>query len=447
MKFINPSTRFAFLAALAFSIPGAAAQAQDDTVSVADRGCHADNATASGARDLDGGFTEDTAMTVTMCLEYCFAEGYRFAGLQAGTECHCGTDYGRFDGNAVCDTPCAGDASQQCGGSAANHVYEFLTGNAPDAASQSPTVPKTPTGAPDRIERTAAVIAVGKWPEGLAHDGESLWVAESGARRVARLDPETRTVAERIRVGRLPVGMAASPDGEIFAAVATDKTIWRSGNGGGTLAQLQDYPQAIAASPNAIHVLTWIGGSSSKTAVVRIDRTTGEKTRSPVLPKNGFDIAATDATIWTLHRLDGENRSQLVGLDADTLIVTHQTTFDGYAYMLSTSEDGLFAAGGEYGVSGLIVAFDPATGVERRRNSDIGFLSALTADSGHVVAIDRAGEIAVFSTDLGLLRTITTSFGGFEPRSVLLVENDIYVSTHRGAGENGSVLAIDDWTP
>ncbi|KAL7424883.1 Cell wall integrity and stress response component 2 [Cryptotrichosporon argae] len=57
-------------------------------------------------------------MTVEMCTSTCAAYGYAVAGVEYGDECYCGTlaqaDAGLVSGQ--CYMPCAGDASETCGG-------------------------------------------------------------------------------------------------------------------------------------------------------------------------------------------------------------------------------------------------------------------------------------------------------------------------------------------
>ena len=80
---------------------------------------------------------------------------------------------------------------------------------------------------PDQVVIAPEIIDVGKWAEGLAWDGRSLWVAESGQRTVARIDLAARRVVEHVKVGRLPTDMVATSAGAVDALVATDKSVWK----------------------------------------------------------------------------------------------------------------------------------------------------------------------------------------------------------------------------
>lgn len=63
-----------------------------------------------------------------------------------------------------------------------------------------------------------SILKVGKWAGGIAYDGAALWVAESGQRSILRIARDG-TTTRYPNVGRLPVGMAALPNGDIYALV------------------------------------------------------------------------------------------------------------------------------------------------------------------------------------------------------------------------------------
>jgi hypothetical protein len=443
------------------------AWAQQDTVQVIDRGCFLDNpnaaATKAAGHDLDGAVTTDAAMTVSKCLSRCYDMGFKHAGLQAGSRCYCGNSYGRFgtDG-AVCQSPCSGDPSQVCGGAHGQPGLRIHPDTSsglqvpPQSGAQSgaqtetkisPTT--TPQAPPDHVQRTVMIWPVGKWPEGIAWDGRNLWLAESGSRQIAQLDPQTGRVIKRTRVGRLPVDVAAAGDGTIYAMVATDKTVWQSnGTNGQVLARLDDHPQAIGIGRNDVWVLTWIDGGSDRTQLVRHARTSGTHSKSEILPQNGFDLAVLGNTVWTLHRHDNESRSEAIALSGATLKIKTRASIEGFVTRLAASTDELFAAGGNYGESGLIVKLDPRTGKVVARIKAARFVSALTVLGDHVVAVDDQGGIAIFAaSDLSLRRTISTNAGAFSPQDILAKRDGLFITTHRGSHGNGSIIFVPDWHP
>ncbi|KAG8791405.1 hypothetical protein FRC12_009284 [Ceratobasidium sp. 428] len=70
----------------------------------------------------------DESLTIASCIKACSASGYSVAGTQFGKECWCGKSVNTKGGagaSAVsgCDMPCAGDASQLCGGNYKMNLY------------------------------------------------------------------------------------------------------------------------------------------------------------------------------------------------------------------------------------------------------------------------------------------------------------------------------------
>lgn len=84
-------------------------------------GCYKDNANSRSLNALPP--LTASNMTVAMCQKYCGNKGYDFAGLQGGKTCYCGTKFDRLGQATNCDTDCAGNFQQKCGGDLANSVY------------------------------------------------------------------------------------------------------------------------------------------------------------------------------------------------------------------------------------------------------------------------------------------------------------------------------------
>jgi hypothetical protein len=86
-------------------------------------GCWTD---VSASRDLTGSLTTSATMTIDSCSSTCKTAGYKYAGLQAGNTCTCGNSYGKYAKQAEtqCVTACGGDATQRCGGTLRNSVYD-----------------------------------------------------------------------------------------------------------------------------------------------------------------------------------------------------------------------------------------------------------------------------------------------------------------------------------
>jgi hypothetical protein len=89
-------------------------------------GCFAD--LVGGARDLPH-YTGGNAKNNTLwCVSTCRQLNYTYAGVQNGNECWCGNSYGNFGTAAsqgrTCNMACPGASAENCGGAAANGVYQ-----------------------------------------------------------------------------------------------------------------------------------------------------------------------------------------------------------------------------------------------------------------------------------------------------------------------------------
>jgi hypothetical protein len=66
-----------------------------------------------------------TKITSSGCAAYCDKRGYNIAGTEYGGQCFCGQSLHQSTkaADSICNMPCAGDATQICGGSAALNIF------------------------------------------------------------------------------------------------------------------------------------------------------------------------------------------------------------------------------------------------------------------------------------------------------------------------------------
>ncbi|CAM9392492.1 unnamed protein product [Discosporangium mesarthrocarpum] len=66
-------------------------------------------------------------LTLEACADWCVGRGQSVVGLQGGSHCFCGNDFGGPGHHRLpekkCLEPCAGDPSQHCGGSTRNSIF------------------------------------------------------------------------------------------------------------------------------------------------------------------------------------------------------------------------------------------------------------------------------------------------------------------------------------
>lgn len=102
-------------------------------------GCYTDNVSGRALPDGIPAPGGPTNMTVQNCQAGCQALGYTLAGVEYADECYCGDTLENGsgpapDGNALCDMPCAGDASETCGGPNRLNLYTYAS-----SATAAPT--------------------------------------------------------------------------------------------------------------------------------------------------------------------------------------------------------------------------------------------------------------------------------------------------------------------
>ncbi len=85
------------------------------------------------ARDLDGFFISSADMTHEKCISICRNKGFKYAGVQYGSQCFCGNSYGKYGKSNSCNMKCSGNANEICGGFWANLI--FGTGQNPPRPS------------------------------------------------------------------------------------------------------------------------------------------------------------------------------------------------------------------------------------------------------------------------------------------------------------------------
>ncbi|KAF6811016.1 CFEM domain-containing protein, partial [Colletotrichum plurivorum] len=103
-------------------------------------GCYeADETLKAPSAAVDGG-----RITPDLCGAACYADGRKYAGLQAGKECWCNDFVGNgwASDQKDCNISCPGDASQKCGGT---NVINFFKAKLDDALPPGPIPTAEPT--------------------------------------------------------------------------------------------------------------------------------------------------------------------------------------------------------------------------------------------------------------------------------------------------------------
>jgi streptogramin lyase len=282
------------------------------------------------------------------------------------------------------------------------------------------------------------VIETGKWPEGLTVDGDLAWLADSGDRRVLRVEWKTGQVS-RLPVGRLPTQVERLDDGTLVALVETDKRLFRRAATGGAfvpLRRLPDCPDAMAVDGARVFVLLWTKCSSLGARIARVDARTGRARLSADLGRDGFDLAVHGDRAYVAHA-DGA----LSAVDTKTLKLQARWPVSGRPMHVRATSQAVFTHNAE----GL-VRLDPTTGQTTAAAPLAERVAALTLDGDLVyVALER-GEVRTYlQADLTHVETFTLEPAPHAPRTLTVAQGHLFVTDH---GEpSGRLLVFDRTQP
>lgn len=91
-------------------------------------GCYVDN---NSTRDLSKFSFQNENMTIEYCIRYCQFFSLPYAGLQNSNYCYCDSTFGKYSiasSDYLCNTSCAGNSNQTCGGFLLNSLFSTIYG-------------------------------------------------------------------------------------------------------------------------------------------------------------------------------------------------------------------------------------------------------------------------------------------------------------------------------
>jgi len=90
-------------------------------------GCYTD---AVASRALYSNAYVSNSMTEGSCISFCSGKGYTYAGVEYSNECYCGDTIaasGALSTATDCNMPCAGNATELCGGASRLNIFKSTT--------------------------------------------------------------------------------------------------------------------------------------------------------------------------------------------------------------------------------------------------------------------------------------------------------------------------------
>lgn len=297
-----------------------------------------------------------------------------------------------------------------------------------------------PVVAPDKEATAAAplpaarpqaeqVFPVGQWPEGVVVSAGSVWVAQSGERTVARLDPATGAVQATIKIGRLPVSMGVAPDGAPIVQVNTNKRVSRidpKSNKAKILKVLPDGPEQMVVAGGFAYVLLWKNDSSAGSSVLRLNLASGASTRSVDTGENAFGLAVGGGQVWVA--LAG---GRLAVLDASTLALKAPVAVAGRPYHVVAGGGAVFVSDGNAVVR--VSTVEPA--VTGRLDLPLP-VSAMAAWDDLVVVATRDGTVWLLEPASLVVRARLKPKAPYDAQAIARDGKTLWL-THHGDAANG----------
>lgn len=325
-----------------------------------------------------------------------------------------------------------------------------LAGATPAAPAAG--VAASAAAAADTVTLGATAIRVGKWPERAVFDGRSLWVSESGARTIAEINLQTRSIGKRLKVGRLPVDIVATENGTVYALAETDNMIYavaQRESKAGEFAEVPRCADLMAYANNDLWVVSNLN-CSSPSVLTRVSHLNGRTAKVADLQGNTTDIKAAHGFIYIGHMSGGGRAAFLSIVEGANGSAAASPDLPIHYPRLAVNASAVFVGGAPLDQNGGIVLKFAAGRPEFTAKLELPeAIAAIAATDRYVTAIGRGGNIFVLSaSDLTLVRTIDAGIN-IEPKDIVPVGSLLAVVSSAGseAASDNAVYLIDGWIP
>ena len=296
-----------------------------------------------------------------------------------------------------------------------------------------------------KLDIQPQAFPVGVWPEGIAIANNAIYVAESGARRIVKLDPGSGDLLEAIPVGRLPVGMTSDTDGNVYTAVVTDGKLFKqTPEGTGKVVatfKRPSYIRSLSFGNGSVYVATTTETGERTTTVTRFDVESGKVKASAPL---GFDtrkIVMLGDKPWILN-----TANDVMMLDSISMQHVDSARDDGYLESMTANLDAAYVGGREQQQAGKAIIYRHAKDNPNERISQVldsqEIIMAIAANNDRVAALGSEG--AIWILDATTLKILKYFDSNRPPRAALFENGNLFVTTFTPDVSAGEVLIYAD---
>jgi YVTN family beta-propeller protein len=266
-------------------------------------------------------------------------------------------------------------------------------------------------------DATAAEIPTGARPFRLATTEDGVWVTDSRATTVDRIDPATNAVIASIELGGEPAGIDANSAG-----------VWVSDFDSGTVDRIDPSNNQVMASVavgegprnvSATETAVWVANIDDNT-VSHIDVATGTERANIPVDLGPRGIVATDTDVWVTN----VNAGNVMRIDAVNDVVVETIATGGEPGGVVLTADAVWVTDA---AQDRVIQIDPAT------NTVVGQIPVGTdpggmASTDDTVYVSNSGDDTVFVIDAAT-GEITDSFQtGSQPGGLAVTRTDLWVA-------------------
>jgi hypothetical protein len=315
---------------------------------------------------------------------------------------------------------------------------------APQVAVADPAPVETP--AVQEVAPVPRIYPVGKWPEGLAHTGDMLWIAESGSRQIIKLNRKSGEIETKVPAGRLPVSMTTDGEGNVFVAAFTDGKITRQSADGKTktLTTLKTgYLNDLRYGLDAVYAVSYTEDAVRQTILTRIDPKSGKTKAAAPFEGEARAMATADGVPYVLYVKGGV--TEVAQFDGDGLGMTTSVPLEGFNWAMTGNTGAVFVGGQEKQMEGATIVtrlpMDDLANPLAVKLDGTELVMAMAATNERVAVLGDKGGIWILDADTLTPRKHLQS--GVSPRAAIFADGILYLTTHQGDGEKGAVYAYE----
>ena len=300
----------------------------------------------------------------------------------------------------------------------------------------------------EEINPTPKIFPVGKWPEGITMAPDGLWVAESGIKQIRRLNPQTGAIEKTVKVGRLPVQIAADDNGNVFANVVTEGKIFRQSTDGKGKA-IASFPKLtytadMVSQGGLVYALTQFDNPDRKFTVNLIDGKSGKLSKFQEVTGDPRSLAVVGGQPWVLY-MNGQT-SELLQFADTTMEAGRPLQLGHFGWKMAVNQSNLYIVGqvqqqvGEAMISMVSAADQSKIKTQSLKAEEL--IVAVAASETRVVAMSYAGSTWIL--DANTLQALKHFNTGVPPQSLAISGGSLYLTTHSGKGGNGAVYVYEN---